>query len=83
MVKYDWYDPNSKVEKAEIGKPSTNLTLADIKFSTIGLGYAYYLNPQTKVILYYDIVRNEKTQLTGYTTDLKDNILTCRLQFRF
>jgi hypothetical protein len=83
MIKYDWYDPNIKVEKTDIGKPSTNLTMADIKFSTLGLGYAYNLNPQTKVILYYDIVRNEKTQLTGYTADLKDNILTCRLQFRF
>ena len=57
--------------------------IADIKFSTLGLGYAYHLNPQTKLILYYDIVTNEVTQLPGYLEDLKDNILTCRLQFRF
>lgn len=83
LLKYDWYDPNTKVEKEEIGKPGTNLTPADIKFSTLGMGYVYYFNPQIKLILYYDFVRNEITQLPGYTSDLKDNIFTCRLQFRF
>lgn len=83
MVKYDWYDPNIHVETNDIGKQGTNLTSADIKFSTLGVGYAYHLNPQTKLILYHDFVRNEKTQLSGYMADLKDNVLTCRLQFRF
>jgi hypothetical protein len=83
MVKYDWYDPNIKVEKADIGKTGTNLTSADIRFSTLGIGYTYHINPQTKLVLYYDIVKNETTQLSGYTADLEDNILTCRLQFRF
>jgi hypothetical protein len=83
MLKYDWYDPNIKVSEQEIGKPGTNLTVADVKFSTLGLGYAYHINPQTKIILYYDIVKNESTQMAGYTNDLKDNVLTCRLQFRF
>jgi hypothetical protein len=83
LVKYDWFDTNIKVSGTEIGKPGTNLSASDIKFSTIGVGYVYHFNPQTKLILYYDIVENELTQLAGYTTDLKDNILTCRLQFRF
>jgi hypothetical protein len=83
LLKYDWYDPNIKVEKDEIGKPGTNLTTADIKFSTIGLGYVYHLNSQTKLILYHDFVKNERTGMAGYTGDLKDNIFTCRLQFRF
>ncbi len=83
LVKYDWYDPNIKVKKVEIGKTGTNLTAADIKFSTLGIGYVYYFNSQTKLIFYYDFVKNESTQLTGYTSDLKDNVFTCRLQFRF
>lgn len=83
IVKYDWYDPNTKVKKYDIGKPGTNLTVADIKYSTLGLGYTYYFNENLKLILYYDIVKNERTQLPGYTTDIKDNIFTCRLQFRF
>jgi len=83
VVKYDWYDPNIKVSKGEIGKPGTNLTAADVKFSTLGVGYIYYFNPQTKITFYYDIVQNEETQLGGYTSDIKDNVFTCRLQFRF
>ena len=83
VLKYDWYDPNIKVSKTEIGKPGTNLTSADIKFSTLGIGYVYYFNPQTKVTFYYDLVKNEATQLAGYTSDIKDDTFTCRLQFRF
>ena len=83
VVKYDWYDPNIKVKKMDIGKTATNLTSAEIKFSTLGVGYVYHFNPQTKIIFYYDFVENEHTQISGYTEDLKDNIFTCRLQFRF
>jgi hypothetical protein len=83
MIKYDWYDPNIKAKNGDIGKSGTNLTVADIKYSTLGLGYAYHMNPQTKLILYYDVVRNEKTLFSGFTSDIKDNILTCRIQFRF
>lgn len=83
LVKYDWYDPNTKVKKSEIGKAGSNLTAADIKFSTLGIGFVYHFNPQIKLILYYDFVENETTQLSGYTSDLKDNIFTCRLQYRW
>ena len=71
------------VTENEIGSPGTNFSFADIRFSTIGLGYAYYPSDHLKFILYYDIVNNKPTQLTGFEDDLKDNILTCRLQFRF
>jgi hypothetical protein len=83
VVKYDWYDPNIKVSKTEIGKSGTNFTSADIKYKTFGLGYVYHFNPQTKIIFYYEFVKNEETLLAGYTTDQKDNVFTCRLQFRF
>src|SRR5260221_4386130 len=83
ILKYDWYDPNIKVKNTDIGKTGTNLTAADIKFSTLGIGYAYYFNPQTKIIFYYDLVKNETTDLPGYTADQKDDVVTCRLQFRF
>ncbi len=83
MVKYDWYDPNTDVKAEEIGKPNTNLTGADIKYSTLGVGFTRYINDHLKVLLYYDMVQNEKTAMTGYDHDLKDNIFTCRLQMRF
>ncbi|MBI5859114.1 MAG: porin [Sphingobacteriales bacterium] len=83
LLKYDWYDPNIKVKKADIGKAGTNLTAADIKYSTFGFGYVYHFNPQTKLIFYYDMVKNEKTLISNATADQKDDVFTCRLQFRF
>lgn len=83
LVKYDWYDPNIRVQKKDIGKTGTNLTAADIKYATWGIGYVYHFNPQTKVIFYYAVVNNELTNLAGTTSDQRDNVFTCRLQFRF
>lgn len=83
LVKYDWYDPNIKVTGTEIGKQGTNLTAADIKYSTLGLGFVRYFSDQVKLTLYYEWVNNEKTSLKGYQTDIKDNILTVRMQYRF
>ncbi|TBR20204.1 MAG: porin [Chitinophagaceae bacterium] len=83
LVKYDWYDPNVKVDQSNIGNSGANFTATDIKYSTLGIGFVHHINSQTKLIFYYDFVKNEKTKLAGYTNDLKDNILTCRLQFKF
>lgn len=83
LVKYDWYDPNRKVKGSEIGAAGANLSAANIKYSTLGVGYINYLTENVKLVLYYAMVKNEKTQLAGYTKDIKDNVLTCRLQFRF
>lgn len=83
LVKYDWYDPNSKVAGKEIGRPGTNFYEGDIKFSTLGFGFSRVLTQNVKLVLYYEIVKNETTLLTGYTADVKDNLFTARLQFRF
>jgi hypothetical protein len=83
LFKFDWYDPNSKVSGKEIGKPGTNLTEGDIKYSTLGMGYSRELTRNVKMTLYYEIVKNETTLLTGFTSDIKDNLFTARLQFRF
>jgi len=82
-IKYDWYDPNTDLKGPEIGKPGSNTNAANIKFSTLGLGYIYYCNENMKLVWWYDLIKNEKTLLPGYTEDVKDNVLTCRLQFRF
>lgn len=83
MVKYDWYDPNTKVAADGIGKTGTNLTAADIRFNTLGVGLTRYFTGNYKVLVYYDIVRNEKTQLPGFTEDIRDNVFTLRFQLRF
>jgi Phosphate-selective porin O and P len=82
-IKYDWYDPNTAVKKQEIGKPGANFNAADIKFGTLSAGYNYYINENLKLMLWYDMVTNESTSLAGYTSDQRDNVFTCRLQFRF
>ncbi|HEX6335234.1 MAG TPA: porin, partial [Flavisolibacter sp.] len=83
MAKYDWYDPNTKVSGTEIGAAGTNLTPADIRYSTIGVGFTHYFTDHLKLLFYYDMVENEKTQLPGFVSDIKDNIFTCRMQLRF
>jgi phosphate-selective porin len=82
ILKYDWYDPNKKVKGKEIDA-ARGLSQADIQFNTLTGGFLYYINPHVKLFLFYDWVQNEKTSLTGYTDDLKDNVLTVRLQYRF
>lgn len=83
LLKYDWYDPNTKIENNKIGSTGTNFSATDISYSTVGIGYVYYLNTHIKFIIYYDIVNNKTTQLPGFESDLKDNIMTWRLHFRF
>ncbi len=82
-IKYDWYDPNTDVKNDEIGKAGNNENVANIKFTTLGFGYIYYISENAKLLLWYDKITNEKTSLAGYTTDVKDDVFTCRLQFRF
>ncbi|MFT3909072.1 MAG: porin [Ferruginibacter sp.] len=82
-IKYDWYDPNIKVKGNEIGKIGNNINATNIKFSTLGLGYIYYVTENLKLLLWYEKVDNEKTQLAGFTKDVKDDVFTCRLQFKF
>lgn len=82
-VKYDWYDANSDAKGMDIGKPGANLNDTNIKYSTLGFGYIYYAMENLKLVLWYDRVINEKTSLPGYGKDVRDDVFTCRLQFRF
>jgi hypothetical protein len=83
IAKYDWYDPNIKVSERDLQLSNTPFTVADIKFSTFGIGLTHYFNDHVKLIAYYDMVHNEKSSLTGFTGDAKDDIFTLRAQFRF
>jgi hypothetical protein len=83
VLKYDWYDPNIKVAASEIGKSGTNLTAADIKYSTIGVGLTRYFTGNLKLLAYYSFVQNERTALTGFNANLEDDVFTLRMQLRF
>lgn len=83
VLKYDWYDPNTKVTGKNIGVAGANLGAANIKYNTLGIGYVNYITENIKMTLFVDKVWNETTQLKGYTSDLNDDVFTCRIQYRF
>lgn len=82
LAKYDWYDPNTKIQGKAIGL-NNSFTSGDISYQTWGLGYSHPVTENVKLVLYYEHVVNEATSYAGYTADLPDNLFTCRLQFRF
>lgn len=82
VVKYDWYDPNRSVKGREI-TAAKGFTAADVRFNTLGGGLVYSINVHVKATLWYDWIHNESTDIAGFTEDIKDNIFTCRLQYRF
>jgi hypothetical protein len=81
-VKYDWYDPNTQVKSKAI-RSESRFTSSDIRYNTLGFGYINYFNENLKLVLWYDLVRNENSSLQEFTNDIKDDVFTCRLQFRF
>jgi hypothetical protein len=84
VVKYDWYDPNTKVNGSMIGKAGSRLGVADLKYTTLGFGWIYQMNTNVKWTLYYDMVTNEAApNLSGYNHDIPDNVLTVRMQLKF
>jgi hypothetical protein len=83
MAKYDFYDPNRHVSGTELGKSGTNLEKGDLRYHTFGFGLTRYFRDNLKFLVYYDIVRNEITEMPGFTSDVRDNVFTFRIQLRF
>lgn len=83
LVGYDVYDPNKHLNEKEIGTANSFTTAGDIKFSTLGYGLTYLINPRLKLTVYNEHVVNDRTQLPQYIDDLKDDVFTTRLQYRW
>jgi hypothetical protein len=82
VLKYDQYDPNTKVAGDEVGKGGT--TKGDIMKQNIGFGYLYRVNANLRIMAYFDWELNETSKnLSGYDKDLYDNIATLRVQYKF
>lgn len=82
VVKFDWYDPNTKVSKDEIGLNHTGS--GDIAYDTWGFGLLWRINKSLRLQTYYDLIKNEtSSHLASYETNRKDNVLTVRLQYKF
>ena len=82
VVKYDWYNPNTKVSKNEIGKNGTDK--GDVAYNTLGFGLLWRANNSIRLQAYYEFIKNEKSEnLVDFNDDLKDNVFTFRLQYKF
>ena len=82
--KYDFYDPNTAVFGTQIGSnPISGLNETDIRYETFEVALNYIYNDHWKVMIAYAMPRNEKTSLNGFDRDLRDNVLTTRIQFAF
>ncbi|HEX8608472.1 MAG TPA: porin, partial [Pedobacter sp.] len=82
IMAFDMYDPNRKISEAEVGLEN-NTSAGDIKFNTLGYGFTYLLNPRLKLTVYNEHVVNDHALLPQYTADLKDDVFTTRLQYRW
>ena len=84
VLKYDVYDPNTKVSGNEVGAENSFTSKTDLAQSTIGIGGIYNFNKHIRLQAYYEFNFNEKSNLVkGYENDWKDNVLTVRLQYKF
>lgn len=83
VLKFDVYDPNTEIAGAQIGATKSNFKSTEIRYQTFGVGYNHYFNENLRLLVYYAMVQNEKTALAPFTKDVRDNVLTTRLQFRF
>ncbi len=99
VLKYDWYDPNTQVKGSEIGEDvETNqykTGFADLSQNTIGLGALWKASNNLLLTAYYEINNYEKADLSYkfnsntngekafVVNDLKRNVFTLRLQYKF
>ena len=83
VARYDIYDPNTQVDGQNL-KTANKFSGADVKYNTFGFGMLYKYDSNIKFTAYYDVVKNEtSTALTGFNKDLKDNVVTLRVQYKF
>lgn len=84
VLKYDAYDPNTKLQGNEIGRENSFTSKADLAQSTFGVGGIYNFNKHIRVQAYYEFNFNEKSSFVkGYDKDRKDDVFTLRLQYKF
>lgn len=82
VLKYEWYDPNTRISGNEIGKG--NSSRADLAYTTFGAGLLWKITGNIRMQAHYDMVSNEvSSALAGYEKDRKDNVFTLRLQYKF
>ena len=78
VFKYSYLDPNTQVS----GNNVTNK--ADLNMSTFGIGGLWNISPAVRLQAFYEINRNETSEkIAQYKEDVRDNLFTLRLQYKF
>jgi hypothetical protein len=81
VYKYDLLDQNRDATADQIGVAGSNLTKADLAWTTFGIGYIWNCDKNLKLLIYYDMVTNETSaNLNNFHNDLADDVVTFRLQ---
>lgn len=83
IASLDSYDPNTYITGMQVGQVGNNTGSGDIQYTTLGTGLVYYYSKQLKFTSYFDHPINEKTLLPDSNKDLKDDVFTLRMQYRF
>ncbi len=83
-VKFDYFDPNTKVSGDDIGIAGSHTGIADIAYTTLSYGIIFSPTKNLRFSAWYDMPTNETTKwVTGYSEKRKDNLFTLRMQVRF
>ena len=82
VFKYDWYNPNTKVAKNDVGLNGTGM--GDLAQSTIGFGMLWRATNSIRLQAFYEINNNEKTEnITKVIEGIKNDVFTFRVQYKF
>jgi len=73
VVRYDYYDPNTKLSGDAAGN--------SLYYKTVALAWQYYLNDNIRLTAQYTMPKNETNATTP--ADIKDNLFTIRVQAKF
>lgn len=88
MVKYDYFDPNTRAKGNSIGMAAAGFaaaTHADIAYTSVSVGYIYDMSRIVRLMAQYDFTSNERSlNLSGFAPGdkIRQDILTLRLQVR-
>lgn len=73
-LKYDFYNPNTKVSAGA----------ADLAFNTFTVAYIFAPHERIRLMAAYEFWNNETSEsIEGYKSNREDNLFTLRLQYRF
>lgn len=75
-LKYDSYNPNTKIAEADITSKS------DLATNTFGFGLHNYTFSNIRISLWYDMIKTQ-THEKVLPNDPSDNLLTLRFQYKF